>query len=61
MKELEVIYCSVKKDKRVLFVKDEETEQTILKTLPNLPEDEIMTECNVDEDDSDGNHYENLY
>jgi hypothetical protein len=41
-----------------LFVKDQDLEITYLKTLPNLPDDEALTECNVD-DDSEGDGDEN--
>ncbi len=36
-----------------MFVKDHDLDITYLKTLPNLPDDEIMTECNVEEDSDD--------
>ena len=61
MTQLEQTYNSDKRDKRVLFLQDEDPDQTVLKTLPNLPDDEIMTECNVDEDDSDGTQCDELY
>ena len=58
---LEQTYKSDKRDKRFLFLEDEDPDQTILKTLPNLPDDEIMTECNVDEDDSEGAQCDELF
>lgn len=48
--ELAHIYKTNKSKKRVLFVKDQDQNVTYLKTLPNLPDDEQMTECNVDEE-----------
>ena len=50
LRELEIIYGSSKNKKRVLFVKDHDKNITYLKSLPNLPDDEQMTECNVEDD-----------
>jgi hypothetical protein len=60
MQDLEAIYRTSKNKKRVLFVKDNDLDVTYLKALPNLPDDEVMTECNVEED-SDEERYEEEY
>ena len=50
MNELERIWKTSKNKKRVLFVKDNDKDVTYLKTLPNLPDDEQLTECNVEDE-----------
>lgn len=50
MNELERIWKTSKNKKRVLFVKDHDKDVTYLKTLPNLPDDEQLTECNVEDE-----------
>jgi tryptophan 2,3-dioxygenase len=49
MKKLEEIH-KTSKTKRVLFIKDHDTDEILIKILPNLPEEESQTECNVEED-----------
>lgn len=51
-----MIYKNSKNRKRVLFVRDQDLNITYLKTLPNLPDDEVMTECNVEEDSEEGKY-----
>eukprot|EP00347_Sterkiella_histriomuscorum_P014107 403362144 len=60
--ELQKIYKTSRSNKRILFVKDQDKDVTYLKTLPNLPDDEQMTECNVDQDsiDEESDEYSEL-